>query len=363
MTSPIYCSTDGTGPGSQWIRTRSGWRSSESESTVEESPPDREEVKELLASHVTKQWHKQCLVQAQGIKGAPPSRAGASENLSYLPILTKTTQEFGYTTLGEALRRMNFLSALDDRAKFNFILDVVHFCVKNRLLSLSGCAIRRLLAISSMAIDKMEERSEFGSRDELTATLGVFIKKLTEFKKIISCSHSAIQQMINDSEDLKLHLLSLQLPDIPRKKREINLVELPNEIQDKILLSLTTPKDLDRLAKADPNFGEIVSVFEEIHLKTIVDYNWNEADQRDWRLPIWKSSAPESDCENLTPAELRDQHKRLAKKHGLRKEYSSILLFCPKNSILFWDDAEHPYSVNEEYLQKILPADFVAFFD
>ena len=57
--------------GSQWIRTRSGWRSSESESTVEESPPDREEVKELLSSHVTKQWHKQCLVQAQGIKGAP----------------------------------------------------------------------------------------------------------------------------------------------------------------------------------------------------------------------------------------------------------------------------------------------------
>jgi hypothetical protein len=108
--------------------------------------------------------------------------------------LTKTTQEFGYTTLGEALRRMNFLSALDDRAKFNFILDVVHFCVKDRLLSLSGCAIRRLLAISSIAIDKMEERSEFGSRDELTATLSVFIKKLTEFKKIISCSHSAIQQ-------------------------------------------------------------------------------------------------------------------------------------------------------------------------
>ena len=122
------------------------------------------------------------------------SRAGASENLSYLPILTKTTQEFGYTTLGEALRRLNFLSALDDRLKFNFILDVVHLCVKDRLLSLSGFAIRRLLAIISHIIDKMEERSEFGARDDLHATLGVFIKKLTEFKKIISCSHSAIQQ-------------------------------------------------------------------------------------------------------------------------------------------------------------------------
>ena len=95
----------------------------------------------------------------------------------------------------------------------------------------------------------------------------------------------------------------------------------------------------------------------------MVDYHWREEEKRDWRLPIWKSSAPESDCENLTPSELRDQHKRLAKKHGLRKDYSSILLFCPKNSILFWDDAEHPYSVNEETLQAILPADFVAFFD
>ena len=72
--------------------------------------------------------------------------------------------------------------------------------------------------------------------------------------------------MINDSEDLKLRLLSLQLPVVPRKKKEINLVELPNEIQDKILLSLTTPKDLDRLAKADPNFGDIVSVFEEVRI-------------------------------------------------------------------------------------------------
>ena len=99
----------------------------------------------------------------------------------------------------------------------------------------------------------------------------------------------------------------------------------------------------------------------------MADYHWKEAEQRDWRLPIWKSSAlestPDSHYESLTSSELRDKHKRLAKKHGLRKEYSSILLFCPKNSILFWDDAEHPYSVIEEHLQEILPADFVAFFD
>ncbi|CAG5081053.1 Oidioi.mRNA.OKI2018_I69.PAR.g9776.t1.cds [Oikopleura dioica] len=363
MTSPIYCATDGTGPGSQWIRTRSGWRSSESESTVEESPPDKEEVKELLSSHVTKQWHKQCLVQAQGIKGAPPSRAGASENLSYLPILTKTTQEFGYTTLGEALRRLNFLSALDDRLKFNFILDVVHLCVKDRLLSLSGFAIRRLLAIISHIIDKMEERSEFGARDDLHATLEVFIKKLTEFKKIISCSHSGIQQMINQSENLKLRLHSLQLPEVQRQKKEVNIIDLPNEIQDKILLSLTTPKDFDRLAKANSNFGEIVSVFEELHLKNMVDFHWQEEQKRDWRLPIWKSDAPKSDSVNLSASDLRNQHQRLLKKHGLRKEYSSILIFCPKNSILFWDDAEHPYSIFEENLKEIFPADFVSFFD
>lgn len=42
--------------------------------------------------------------------------------MSYLPLITKTTRESGYTTLGEALRRLNFIEALDDPDKFNYIL-------------------------------------------------------------------------------------------------------------------------------------------------------------------------------------------------------------------------------------------------
>ena len=74
--------------------------------------------------------------------------------------------------------------------------------MRERLLSLSGCAIRRLFGLLAKMIDVIEARSQFGSRDTISEIISIFEKKLKEFKKQLSCSHSAIQWYV------KLHLLT-----------------------------------------------------------------------------------------------------------------------------------------------------------
>ena len=72
------------------------------------------------------------------------------------------------------------------------LFSIVEFTVKERLLSLSGCAIRRIFGIIAKMIDVMEQRCNYEARDVLNELLIVFEKKLREFKKVLSCSHSAV---------------------------------------------------------------------------------------------------------------------------------------------------------------------------
>ena len=65
-------------------------------------------------------------------------------------MVTKTTQtESGYTTLGEAIRRLDLVEAISDPEKENFVFRVLEMTVQHKLLSLSGSAIRRLFYIIS----------------------------------------------------------------------------------------------------------------------------------------------------------------------------------------------------------------------
>ena len=96
--SSVYIGTDGTGPGKlklicikyikfiqniqftetklnnilhlggQWVRTRSGWRLSESEDSEE---PSRQEVQDVLGAHIKRESNKYLMERALGINGAP----------------------------------------------------------------------------------------------------------------------------------------------------------------------------------------------------------------------------------------------------------------------------------------------------
>ena len=81
--SSVYIGTDGSGPGKrrkrtlfdsifinqggQWVRTRSGWRLSESDDTE----PSKAEVADVLGKHIKRESNKYIMQKAEGITGAP----------------------------------------------------------------------------------------------------------------------------------------------------------------------------------------------------------------------------------------------------------------------------------------------------
>lgn len=97
----------------------------------------------------------------------------------------------------------------------------------------------------------------------------------------------------------------------------------------------------------------------------MINHHWDSAQQRDWKLPIWKSNAPENDAKDLSKNELRSQFTRLSKKHGTRLDYPLVMNYCPKTCVLFWEDSHHPYQASQEQdcSHRVSAREFLTFFD
>ena len=155
--------------------------------------------------------------------------------------MSRTTPEAGYTTLGEAIRRLNFVDAVGDAHKFNYVFRVVEMTVKHKLLSLSGSSIRQLFSIIQTMIDEIEGRSHFDRRLRLDHTLKLLANKLKTFLKELCCSHSAITACIAKCAELRQRLKTLNVNDaIDGDDDPMIICDLPMEVQDKIMLSLNS---------------------------------------------------------------------------------------------------------------------------
>ena len=128
---------------------------------------------------------------------------------------------------------------MSDIHKFNYVFRVVEMTVKHKLLSLSGSSIRRLFSIVEKMIDEMEMRSHFDRRERLDQLLKLLRHKLKTFLKELSCSHSAIEACIASCTQLRKRLKTLNIAQ-NEDSNMLSIAELPMEVQDKIMLSLSS---------------------------------------------------------------------------------------------------------------------------
>ena len=61
-----------------------------------------------------------------------------------------------------------------------------------------------------------------------------------------------------------MRLNHLKLPSQTRSADELSLENLPVEVQDKIMLTLSSLKDFDALSQATPMFAEIADEYEHV---------------------------------------------------------------------------------------------------
>ena len=128
---------------------------------------------------------------------------------------------------------------MSDIHKFNYVFRVVEMTVKHKLLSLSGSSIRRLFSIVEKMIDEMEMRSHFDRRERLDQLLKLLQNKLKTFLKELSCSHSAIEAYIANCTQLRSRLNTLNIVE-NEDDNMLSIAELPMEVQDKVMLSLSS---------------------------------------------------------------------------------------------------------------------------
>ena len=61
------------------------------------------------------------------------------------------------------------------------------------------------------------------------------------------------------------------------------------------------------MSATSPMFAQIAEEYKKTHMLNMIESNWDEESQRDWKLPKWKSNAPIEDSQNLDSKTMRLQ--------------------------------------------------------
>ena len=43
----------------------------------------------------------------------------------------------------------------------------------------------------------------------------------------------------------------------------------------------------------------------------MINHHWDDKQKRDWKLPVWKSNAPEEESQNLSNEEMKTQVSKI----------------------------------------------------
>ena len=79
------------------------------------------------------------------------------------------------------------------------------------------------------------------------------------------------------------------------------------------------------MSATSPMFAQIAEEYKKTHMLNMIESNWDEDSQRDWKLPKWKSNAPIEDSLNLDSKTMR-----------LQVQISFLIFFKIFSSLIAW---------------------------
>ncbi|XP_076027784.1 F-box only protein 25 isoform X2 [Genypterus blacodes] len=241
-----------------------------------------------------------------------------------------TKERNGYSTLGEALNRLDFSSHLQDMRRFEYVAKLFQLIAKSQLPTLSGAAQKNYFNTLEKIVRKVLD-DQYNPRliKDLLRDLSLVLHRLiVDMGNCVLVGNANIwvcrQETIHSWQQ---QLNNLQIPKQVPSTKTFN--DLPLNMQSKIFDNLSDAYDIINLGQATPTLqvlSENKTLWKKLchfhfsdkpYCKNLV---LNKSDNVDWKMMYFT-----------------------LQKHYPRKEfYSDTLHFCKHCSIVFWKDGGHP---------------------
>nr|XP_061806539.1 F-box only protein 25-like isoform X1 [Nerophis lumbriciformis] len=273
-----------------------------------------------------------------------------------------TKERHGYCTLGEALNRLDFSSAIHDLRRFNYVAKLFQLIARSQLTSLSGAAQKNYFNILEKIVRKVVE-DHYNPRlvKELLQDLSATLHSLTlHVGRCVLVGNVSVwlcrlenilkwQQQLND----------LQIPK--QMCPGMSISDLPLYMQNKILYNLSDACDIINLGQATPTL-HILSENRTLW-KRLCHFHFSDKQHTSRNLVLTKSDSVDWKLMYFT----------LQKRYPMKEQYGDTLHFCKHCSILFWKDHHlalllkdcgHPCTANDPdgCLVPISPQHFIDLF-
>ncbi|XP_025415818.1 F-box only protein 32 isoform X2 [Sipha flava] len=270
-----------------------------------------------------------------------------------IPLTITNTQEqniivkvniAGFNGLSEALKRLDFRSAVHDGRRFHYICKLLDLLVSHRLNALSGCAQRVLFNIIEEVARQVSQSQQ--NKHMLDRLLGQ-LRQVVEF----ACWGRPLGSTILWEQHLntinRIHEIADRIEiRPPSDNKEPQFEQLPEECVREVLLRLADHQDLERSAHA---WGVMARLVDELRI-------WRELCQfhfspRQIQSVIDNSPNTSEDWQLI--------YHKLRKCYGLREEYAEMIQLCRNCRCLFWHSIGHPCIADTDpnFMEKLEDVD------
>lgn len=218
------------------------------------------------------------------------------------------------------------------------------------------------MLVESLLNQVMSTHQEIRAMHDLLDLLMATLQN--QSKQKLFCSKTSWFQSIDTVRKWKTTLKQIKIPH--RVDHHVTLTDLPEELQEKIALSVMHEEDLISLSQVSINFQQICNQVKV--WKNLCRMNFKEDQIKAMEISYITSNAGESSQqiqEHDSVEYWRYIYSQLTKHFDKKElEYSDPLFHCNLCSILYWKDSGHPCSrPDESNSRKLTPRQLVLLFE
>uniref|UniRef100_H3D3W4 F-box only protein 25 n=1 Tax=Tetraodon nigroviridis TaxID=99883 RepID=H3D3W4_TETNG len=263
-----------------------------------------------------------------------------------------TKERHGYCTLGEALNRLDFSSAIQDLRRFNYVAKLFQLIARSQLTSLSGAAQKNYFnvlekMVHKVLVDQYNPRLVKELLQDLNSTLYDLTVHMGRCVLVgnINIWLCRLETILKWQKQLN----NLQIPE--QIRTGLSFSDLPIYMHNKILCKLSDACDIVNLGQATPTLHVLCE--DRILWKKLCSFHFSD-----------KQFCRNMVLSNNDNVDWKLMYFTLQKHHPKKEEYGDTLHFCKHCSSLFWKDSGHPCTANnpDSCLSPVSPQHFIDLF-